>query len=74
MKLLWGTKEECSRKVEDYKGEGERCGIGERAAGGGEKERIPRIARRSFVAKLLYRPAIITERVVGYSTKDTARF
>lgn len=32
---------------------------GERAAGGGEKKRLP---CRSFVAKLLYRPVIITRR------------
>lgn len=70
VELPQGTKEESSCKthswkVEDYGGKG--------GDAGREKERIPCITRRSFVVKLLYRPAIITARVVGYSTKDTAR-
>lgn len=55
---------------------GEKCGknIGKgKKVDGKEKKRIPCIVRRSFVVKLLYRPAIITGRVVSYSTKDTAR-
>lgn len=73
-----GTKEERSRKTLMKGGglhrrRGTRKNIGERAGAEREKERISRIARRNFVAKLLYRLIIITERMVDYSTKDTAR-
>lgn len=75
VELPWGTKEERSRKGGGLqKRRRMREDIGERAEGGGSRGGFyVSPDAQSFVAKLLYRPAIITGRVVGYSTKDTAR-